>query len=68
MIKQNTTVMSIKKMNTNITHATSDDHIRNLKKLNADAITLTQISYTQNMKCNFFMLFILGVDFSLINS
>lgn len=68
MTKQDTTVMSIEKMDTNITRATSDDHVGNLKELDADAMALAQMGYTQDMKRNFSVLSVLGVGFSLTNS
>lgn len=60
--------MSIEKLDTNITRATSDDHVDNLKELDADAMALAQMGYTQDMKRNFSVLSVLGVGFSLTNS
>ena len=58
--------MSIDKVD--IPHAPSDDHIGNVKVLDADALALAQMGYTQDMKRNFSVLSVLGVGFSLTNS
>lgn len=53
---------------TAITRAPSDDHVGNLKGLDADALALAQMGYSQEMKRNFSVLSVLGVGFSLTNS
>ena len=60
--------MSIEKDDLNISPTLSDGHIRDLKGLDADALALGQMGYTQDMKRNFSVLSVLGVGFSLTNS
>ena len=68
MTKQEPAVMSIEKVDTNITRAPSDDYIGNSKELDVDALALAQMGYTQDMKRNFSVISVLGVGFSLTNS
>ena len=46
----------------------SDDNIADLKSLDADALKLAEMGYTQDMRRNYTVLSVLGVGFSLTNS
>ena len=46
----------------------SDDGIADLKSLDADALKLAEMGYSQDMRRNYTVLSVLGVGFSLTNS
>ena len=60
--------MNQEKNDLDIGRAPSEDNMDNLKSLDADALKLAEMGYTQDMKRNFSVWSVLGVGFSLTNS
>ena len=63
-----TSKMADDKTDIAIERAPSDDVMNDYKGLDADAIKLAEMGYTQDMKRNFSVWSVLGVGFSLTNS